>query len=78
MKLNLSGRFFEIIDVSVWQFGNISYFCNDDMAQGCIVETFWDLQKVLAGKKAYVSPYVNMYTEGLEGYSTPKDFVRCT
>ena len=34
-----------------------------------------DLQKVLAGKKAYVSPYVNMYTEGLEGYSTPKDFV---
>ena len=34
-----------------------------------------DLQKILAGKMAYVSPYVNMYTEGLEGYSSPKDFV---
>lgn len=34
-----------------------------------------DLQKVLAGKMAYVSPYVNMYTEGLKGYCTPKDFV---
>ena len=33
-----------------------------------------DLQKVLAGKKAYVSPFVNMYTEGLSGGSTPKDF----
>ena len=33
-----------------------------------------DLQKVLAGKRAYVSPYVDMYTEGLEGYSSPKDF----
>ena len=33
-----------------------------------------DLQKVLAGKKAYVAPYLNMYREGLNGSSTPKDF----
>ena len=33
-----------------------------------------DLQKVLAGKKAHVSPYINMYTEGLSGSTTPKDF----
>ena len=33
-----------------------------------------DLQKVLAGKKAGVSSYVNMYSEGLSGSSTPKDF----
>lgn len=33
-----------------------------------------DLQKVLAGKKAGVESYVNMYTEGMSGSSTPKDF----
>ena len=33
-----------------------------------------DLQKVLAGKKAHVTPYINMYTEGLSGGTTPKDF----
>ena len=33
-----------------------------------------DLQKVLAGKKAGVSPFVSMYTEGMSGNSTPKDF----
>ena len=33
-----------------------------------------DLQKVLAGKKASVSPFVNVYTEGVSGSSTPKDF----
>ena len=33
-----------------------------------------DLQKVLAGKKAYVAPYLNMYREGLNGSTTPKDF----
>ena len=33
-----------------------------------------DLQKVLAGKKAHVAPYLNMYREGLNGSSTPKDF----
>ena len=33
-----------------------------------------DLQKVLAGKKAHVTPYVDMYREGLVGNSTPKDF----
>ena len=33
-----------------------------------------DLQKVLAGKKAGVAPYINMYMEGLNGSSTPKDF----
>ncbi len=32
-----------------------------------------DLQKVLAGKKAGVSPFVSMYTEGMSGNSTPKD-----
>ena len=33
-----------------------------------------DLQKILAGKKAGVSPFMNMYTEGMNGGSTPKDF----
>ena len=33
-----------------------------------------DLQKMLAGKKAGVSPFINMYTEGVSGNSTPKDF----
>lgn len=33
-----------------------------------------DLQKVLAGNKAGVESYVNMYTEGMSGSSTPKDF----
>lgn len=33
-----------------------------------------DLQKALAGKKAGVSPFVSMYTEGMNGNSTPKDF----
>ena len=33
-----------------------------------------ELQKVLAGKKAGVAPFVNMYTEGVSGGSTPKDF----
>ena len=33
-----------------------------------------ELQKMLAGKKAGVSPFINMYTEGLNGNSTPKDF----
>ena len=64
MKLNLSGRFFEIIDVSVWQFGNISYLCNDDMAQGRIVETFWDLQKVLAGGNARCNGIAHVQRQG--------------
>ena len=33
-----------------------------------------DLQKVLAGKKANVTPYIDMYREGVVGNSTPKDF----
>ena len=33
-----------------------------------------DLQKVLAGKKASVTPYIDMYREGVIGNSTPKDF----
>ena len=33
-----------------------------------------DLQKVLAGKKANVTPYIDMYREGVIGNSTPKDF----
>ena len=33
-----------------------------------------ELQKMLAGKKAGVSPFINMYTEGVSGSSTPKDF----
>ena len=33
-----------------------------------------DLQKMLAGKKAGVKSFVNMYTEGVSGSSTPKDF----
>ena len=33
-----------------------------------------DLQKVLAGKKASVTPYIDMYREGVVGNSTPKDF----
>ena len=33
-----------------------------------------DLQKMLAGKKAYVSPYISLNMEGMEGGTTPKDF----
>ena len=33
-----------------------------------------DLQKVLAGKKAGVAPYINLNMEGMNGNSTPKDF----
>ena len=33
-----------------------------------------DLQKVLAGKKAGVAPYINLNMEGMNGSSTPKDF----
>ena len=33
-----------------------------------------DLQKVLAGKKASVAPYINLNMEGMNGNSTPKDF----
>ena len=33
-----------------------------------------DLQKVLAGKKAHVAPYIWMNMEGVQGSSTPKDF----
>ena len=33
-----------------------------------------DLQKVLAGKKAGVAPYIGLNTEGMSGNSTPKDF----
>ena len=33
-----------------------------------------DLQKVLAGKKAGVTPYINLNMEGMNGNSTPKDF----
>ena len=33
-----------------------------------------ELRKMLAGKKAGVSAFVNMYTEGLSGNATPKDF----
>ena len=33
-----------------------------------------DLQKVLAGKKASVHPYINLNMEGMNGNSTPKDF----
>ncbi|MBR4997011.1 MAG: insulinase family protein [Bacteroidaceae bacterium] len=33
-----------------------------------------DLQKVLAGKKARVAPYINLNMEGMNGSSTPKDF----
>ena len=33
-----------------------------------------DLQKVLAGKKANVAPYIWMNMEGVQGSSTPKDF----
>ncbi len=33
-----------------------------------------ELQKILAGKKAGISPFINMYTEGVSGSSTPKDF----
>ena len=33
-----------------------------------------DLQKVLAGKKAGVAPYVGLNMEGMNGNSTPKDF----
>ena len=33
-----------------------------------------ELQKVLAGKKAGVAPFVSMYMEGMSGSSTPKDF----
>ena len=33
-----------------------------------------ELKKMLAGKKAGVSPFINMYTEGVSGSSTPKDF----
>lgn len=33
-----------------------------------------DLQKVLAGKKAGVAPYISLNMEGMNGNSTPKDF----
>ena len=33
-----------------------------------------DLQKVLAGKKAHVAPFVWLNMEGMNGSSTPKDF----
>ena len=33
-----------------------------------------EIQKILAGKKAGVKSFVNMYTEGVSGSSTPKDF----
>ena len=33
-----------------------------------------DLQKVLAGKKVSVSPFIDTYTEGISGSTTPKDF----
>src|SRR5699024_4951770 len=33
-----------------------------------------DLEKVLAGKLASVSPYIGDKTEGLMGYCSPKDF----
>lgn len=32
-----------------------------------------DLQKLLAGKTAGVTPYIGLYSEGMSGYTSPKD-----
>lgn len=73
------------IVLEAWSKGGNSVFEDKDIVSAKTVSNFagvygvgdfdaTTLKKLLAGKKAYVSPYIGYLEEGFNGYSTPKDF----